>query len=317
MLNQLLRNVMKIPWVMEENELASPGSTLWEPRVHSHTPKQANPLWEDMLTWDSWHLADSDPAFLNLEIARGIPDLADLQVNRYRQQLDDYAAAFRRWLPHAEEEFEASPEVWRNDRVAFRLGMLCQFLEQYLGINYKPEQREVKKISYTNPGDLFLNGVLDTREGTCGNMSVLCLSLCWRLKWPVYLAQSWWHSFCRYDDGQRTINIETSCIGEGGFSTPSDESYIRQDNLRSSDIGPSGGNLTALKPWQMLGCFFGARGRYWYDCCDARGAEADYGRASKLFPESRLWREKWTNAAGLVRSGVRPPPEMLRAAGLS
>ena len=275
-------------------------------------PRRPPTLWEDMLTWDSWHLAATDPAFVNLEVAKGIPDLADLDIKPYCQMLDTSASAFARWLPQAELEFQADPAGWHNDLVAFRLGMLCQFIEQVLDIRYNEKQRNVQKISYTNPGDLFLNGVLDTREGTCGNMAVLYLSLCWRLRWPVFLAQSWWHSFCRYDDGQRTMNIETSCIGMGGFRTPPDAEYAWQDSLSDEDI-ISGANLTALKPQQMLGCFFGARGRYWYDRFDARGAEADYGRASRLFPQSRLWREKRQNAAALARSGL-PPPKSSEAA---
>jgi hypothetical protein len=183
--------------------------------------------------------------------------------------------------------------------------MLSQYIEQTLGIRYKVEQRAARKIKYTDPGDLFLNGVLDTREGTCGNIAVLYHSLCWRLGWPVSLALMGWHFICRYDDGMRRINIETTAVGEGGFSTPPDEDYIKRDNLLPEYIS-SGSDLTALKPRQVLGCFFGVRGRHWYDLYLAVPARDDYERATRLFPQSRLWQESAEHTRYLAATGAPP-----------
>ena len=116
------------------------------------------PLWEEMLTWDEERLAQTDPAVLNLEVAKGIPAFADLDVNSYCQLLDETGVGFARWLPSAEQEFEADPAAWGGDLVGFRLGMLCQYIDQVLGVRYNEDQRDVLKIQYTNPGDLFLNG---------------------------------------------------------------------------------------------------------------------------------------------------------------
>jgi hypothetical protein len=244
-----------------------------------------------MLTWGEG-LARTDPAALNLEVAKGIPDCAALQVEPYCRFLDQAAARFKQWLPEAEREFGANPEGWGSDLARFRLRMLCQFIEQCLGIDYNEDQRSNLKIEYTNPGDLFLNGVLDTRRGTCGNMAVLYVALCWRLGWPVFLAMTRWHVICRYHDGQRTVNIEPSCIGRGGFSTPEDDVYIKEDKLTPEDIS-SGSDLSPLTARQSLGVFFGLRGRYWHDRRDALCARDDYQRATTLFPQSRLWREKY------------------------
>ncbi len=283
------------PRPLWERETAAGTGLGWPPV----TAPASRPLWEQLLAWDEERLARTDPAVLNLEVAKGIPDLKDLDVEPYCRLLDHTAAGFARWLPTAEREFQADPAGWNNDLVRFRLGMLSQYLEQVLGVRYNEDQRDVKKIQYTNPGDLFLNGVLDTRQGTCGNMAVLYLSVCWRLGWPVFLALTGWHEICRYDDGTRTLNVETTAIGEGGFGTPPDEYYIAKYNLLPEWI-TSGSDLTALRPRQMLGSFFGSRGRYWYDRRDALGATDDYRRATELFPQSRLWREKYHHAAGLA-----------------
>jgi hypothetical protein len=259
-------------------------------------------VWEEMMRWGDNRLYRTDPAVLNLSVAKGIPALADMEIEPYCHFLDQAAANFARWLPQAEQEFFADPERWENDLVMFRLGMLCQFIHKALGVTYNEDQRDVKKIRYTNPGDLFLNGVIETRRGTCGNMADLFHCLAWRLRWPVYLAMSRWHSLCRYDDGERKINIETSNF-EGGFRTPPDEHYMREDGLLPFDI-EHGSDLTDLTPRQTLGCYYGARGRYWYDQADATRAEADYARAARLFPQSRLWRQKWQYALSL-KQGAR------------
>ena len=134
------------------------------------------PLWEEMMTWDEERLAQTDPAVLNLEVAKGIPAFADLDVNSYCQLLDETAVGFARWLPWRSRSSRPTLAGGDGDFVGFRLGMLCQYLDQVLGVRYNEDQRDVLKIQYTNPGDLFLNGVLDTRQGTCGNMAVLYLS---------------------------------------------------------------------------------------------------------------------------------------------
>ncbi len=259
-------------------------------------------LWGEMLGWSDQQLAEVDPALQNLEVARGISELADLDPRPYCEALDRHAAHFRRWLPEAEAEFHADPGSWDNDLVAFRLGMLCQFLEQAVGVRYNEDQREAAKVSYSRPGDLFLAGVLDTGQGTCGNMAVLFHALCWRLRWPVSLAHAGWHEFCRYDNGTRTINVETSNIGQGFFRTLPDGYYSAKYNLLAERVR-LGSDLQALSPRRVLGCFFGARGRYWYDQREAALARDDYGRAAGLFPESWLWREKWAHARALASAG--------------
>ena len=97
-------------------------------------------------------------------------------------------------------------------------GLVCQYLELEVGIQYNRDQRESQRVLYTNPSDLFLNGVLDTREGTCGNMAALQLAFGWRLGWPVSLACVNSHFILRFDDGQTTYNIEATQSGQGASS---------------------------------------------------------------------------------------------------
>jgi hypothetical protein len=204
------------------------------------------------------HLARIDPLVLNLTVAKGIPALADIDIDRYRRMVDEWAGALRRRLPGDEQEFRRKPHVWRNDLDFFRLGVLCYHLDVGLGIRYREDQRDVTKITYTDPNDLFLTGVLNTRNGTCANMAVLYVAMSWRMGWPVSLAMAWWHCLCRYDDGRKQFNIEATNTGNGGFSAPPDSFYIERHNIRPEHIA-SRSDLTALEPRQMLGVFFGSK----------------------------------------------------------
>ncbi len=122
-------------------------------------------------------------------------------------------------MPGAERVFRKTPQDWKNDVNFFRFGVLCCYLEHEAGIAYKEDQRNVTAVWYTDPSDLFLNGVMDTRRGTCANMAALHVAIGRRLGWPVSLACARSHFICRYDDGKVTHNIETTQAGYGGFKS--------------------------------------------------------------------------------------------------
>ncbi len=231
-------------------------------------------------------LACTDPVQMNLLVAKSIPSLADLDIPRYQQLADRWAEDVRQRLPAAEQVFRRTPGEWKNDVNFFRLGVLCGYLEYEAGIAYNEDQRDGGPIFYTDPSDLFLNGVMDTRRGTCGNMAALHVAIGWRLGWPVSLACVKSHFVCRYDDGRVTHNIEATQAGYGGFKSDPDDYLIQRYGLPAVAVR-SGSDLRALKPREMLGVFIGLRGRYLRDTSRWEEAEADYLLARWLFPNSR------------------------------
>lgn len=231
-------------------------------------------------------LSRVDPLWLNLLVARSIPSLTHLDIPRYERQADEWAAEVRQRLPDAEKAFWQTPSHWKNDVNFFRLGVLCSYLELEAGIAYNEDQRNVREIWYTDPSDLFLNGVMDTRRGTCGNMAALHVAIGWRLGWPVSLACVKSHYVCRYDDGRVTHNIEATQSGYGGFKSDPDEYLIQKYGLPPVAIR-CGSDLRALKPRELLGVFVGFRARHMQDLERYQDAELDYLLARRLFPNSR------------------------------
>jgi hypothetical protein len=235
----------------------------------------------DLLAWRSEsELAATDPVEMNLLVAKGIPALAGLEIPPYQRQVDEWATEIKRRLPNLERHFHRTPGDWDHDINLFRLGVVCQFVDKDLGIRYKEEQKYVAKWTYADPGDLFLNGVIDTRRGTCGNMTALHVALGWRLGWPVSIAMAGWHEVLRFDDGKAVWNVEASNT-EGGFRTNPDGFYQQEHNIPQEYID-GGSDLTFLRPRQLLGKTFGLRGRYWYDRLPGRAE--DRGRVRRLRP---------------------------------
>jgi hypothetical protein len=232
---------------------------------------------------------------VNLIVAKGISRHAELDIRPYQEQVNAWAYDFQsRWLPYWESYFPNDAECFRNDIRFFRLGMLANYLDQIIGITYKDDQRDAIRIRYLNPDDLFLNGVLDTLQGTCGNMAALHVAIGWRMGWAVSMACINSHYIVRYDDGEVIHNVEATFTGGGGFSSKFDHNYIKERGLSQRAL-TCGSDLRALTPHERLGVFVGLRARHYRDLsietCDRnqlRFAEREYLLARYLFPAHRL-----------------------------
>jgi hypothetical protein len=241
-------------------------------------------------------LARIDPVLLNLSVAIGVPQIAELDIPAYQRTVDGYAKDVVGWIKHFEPQFHAKSEYWRNDINFFNLGILCQYIERKLGIQYKEDQREATSVRYTDPSDLFLNGLIDTKRGTCGNMAVLHQAIGWRLGWPVSLACANAHLFLRYDDGSVQHNVEATQAGFGGMSSPTDEELVRKYQLPQEAVS-TGSDLRAVKPGEMLGIFLSLRARHFRDVGKFSLSERDYLLARYLFPANR---DIYMNAMGVL-----------------
>jgi hypothetical protein len=231
-------------------------------------------------------LAAVDPVVLNLAVARGIPALADLEIGRYVALADDWAADIRRRLPRMEPHFYRSPADWKSDIRFFRLGIVCWYVDEVLKVTYPDDLADAGSRLYTDPLNVFVNGLMVRRRGSCANMPVLHLALGWRLGWPLSLACASNHLFCRYDDGEVTHNIEATAFGRGGFRSHPDAYYRRQYRIPEVAVA-CGSELRALTPREMLGVFLGVRAHHRVRARRFRAAEEDLLLARHLFPRSR------------------------------
>jgi hypothetical protein len=242
-------------------------------------------------TWQLLALSDealeqADIVEINLAVAREIPRLAKLDVDRYCRIVNDWTERFASQLPEMERGFAKTPWKWKNDIHFFRVGMLAGFIGQELGIDYIEDQKHVTAIAYTNPSDLFLNGLIDTKRGTCGSMPTLHVAIARRLGWPVGLAAVKSHHVSRFDDGAVTYNFEASVAHPGAFSSDTDEAYLKRFDLPRKAIA-CGSDLRKLTAREMMAIFISLRARHFSDIDDLDQADRDYCLARALFPRHR------------------------------
>ena len=280
---------------------ATPREVLANGEPKQRLPEAAHESWrkaEQFLALSDEELSQVDPVVMNLVVAKGIPALAGLDISQYVRLADEWAADLRAQMLAKERQFYCTPQQWDNDIDIFRLGLVAWYCDVVLGVAYREDQRDQilaeRKLPpemrtgflYTDPTDLFINGVMDTRRGTCGNMALLYVVLGRRVGLPVYLSCAWAHRFCRFDNGHKTINIETTTTGKGAFSLPSDEDILAEENLPPI-AKECGSDLRGLAQREMLAMFLESRGRHFDDTRRRDQAERDYLLARYLFPQHR------------------------------
>lgn len=259
-------------------------SSVQQPPIHRPLPSFRRA--EDLLAASDRELAAIDPVLMNLLVAKGVPSLHELDVSGYQRMMDEWAEALRQKLPAVEANFWRTPHRWKNDIRFARLAAMCWYIDKVLGIRYHEDQRHMTSVFYTDPGDLFLHGVMDSRQGTCANMSMVHVALAWRLGWPVSLACIGSHFLCRYDDGEVTHNIEATTNTGGGFTSAPDEYYLKEYKLSEKAVR-CGSDLRAVRPRELLGLFFGVRARHFDNTHRFQESEVDYLLARHLFPLNR------------------------------
>jgi hypothetical protein len=269
-----------------------------------------------LLSLSNDELGQVDPVVMNLAVARGVPALADLDIGHYVQLADRWADDLRARMPSMEAEFRQSPQDWRNDLDFFRLGLVCWYVDVVLGVAYREDQREATEVLYTDPTDLFLNGVMDTRRGTCANLPLLHVVLGRRIGLPVSLACVGSHLLCRFDDGQKTINIEATETGRGGFSSQTDEFVLTKHKVPAK-AQACGSDLRAVTPREMLGLFLGHRARHFENTGRIAEAEPDYLLARYLFPKNRMLSVTQTRISVQCGTKLFEPDEEGHPSGLA
>lgn len=274
------------------------------------------PTLAEMVALTDDDLSAVDPVVMNIVVAKGIPSLANLDVGRYIALADQWAGNLRRRMPMLEENFHKQPGKWNNDLAIFRLGLVCQFLDVAIGIGYREEFVNLKEHLYTNPSDLFLNGVMDTRRGTCASMAILNVVIGRRVGLPVFLATAASHFLCRYEDGAAVYNIESTDTGNGTFSAADDTLQMSYMNVPVI-AQKCGSDFKSATPREMLGLFVGLRARHLDDIACVAEAEQDYLLARYLFPQNRYLYERQTAASVRCSLGRFDPHEQGHPIGLA
>jgi regulator of sirC expression with transglutaminase-like and TPR domain len=133
----------------------------------------------------------------------------------------------------------------------------------------------------TKPENRYLNGILDSKKGSCVTLPLLYLAVAQRLGYPVYAVVTPEHMFLRYvAPGFKMNNIEAT--GDGGYS--SDEQY-KVDFQISDEAVANGVYLRTMTYRELLGDLIAQNGIHWGQSGDIARATEYLEVAAKLFPK--------------------------------
>ncbi len=245
----------------------------------------------DLATLPEDELETIDPLVVNMIVAKELPELTDIDFGKYVRIVDGWAERISSGLAAAEANgatdpsYEVDPNIWRAG------GMAIAVAGRSIGIMY------TRDVTLTDHADLFVPGMIETKEGTCSNMPMLHLAIGWRLGWPLKAVVTRDHMWCRWDDGVpgpddggSYFNLEATAAsneggGWGGFSTPTDEQYIKdfQTPLKAIE---SGSDMVSLTARQTLGVLLQQRAGYWRAQGKPYQAFADMQLAAECFPQN-------------------------------
>lgn len=159
---------------------------------------------------------DIDIGIAALTLAKEI--YPELDIRAYSQKIDAMVAVAR---------IVANGSKDPN----YRIRALNTFLYKYAGIKYDMSDPNADKLQ-----NRFLNGILDTKMGSCVTMPILYLSIAQRLGYPVYPVSLPWHFILRYVDPKLKMqNIETT--GGGGYSSDEEYAAVLQISQRGIKSG--------------------------------------------------------------------------------
>jgi hypothetical protein len=280
------------------NSVASSGSV---------PPKDLNELCQ--LTTNQ--LAQCDIALMNLLCAERLPGAEDLNIPECLERLDGIARHVKAETDRHLYKFRERPGEYENSEGYFRIMMMVTVLQQDLGIRYNPKrisllfaEPEPTEKFFADPKDIFIHGLIKEKgTGTCSSMPVFIVSVGRRLGYPLNLVRAKGHLFARWDEGDRSFNIEGTSVG---FVSHPDSYYRNWPFSFTAEEEKTESYLKSLTPSQELATFFNIRG----GCCLASSnltyATGAFEQAFKKEPESVVnqqlaaWSERKAYEAGLL-----------------
>jgi hypothetical protein len=277
------------------------GLALWkQPRLSAD--QNAPSSYAELVALPEGDLAKVDIALMNVLSAEGLPGAESLNVKRCLTILDQWADVVRqserKYLP----QFHRNPARYDNSLAKFKAVNLGLTLKQDLGCDYNKElvtsgvMADIRSTRFfRDSSDLFLHGLTEKRNGSCASLPVLMVAVGRRCGYPLYLATSKGHLFCRWDDGSERFNIETAI--EGVDSKP-DSYYRHWPHPFDDDELTTEKYLKSLSPAEELGVFAQLRAACLEEDRRFKEATQAYETALRSFPESKYVKAYLSNVRG-------------------
>lgn len=200
----------------------------------------------------------------------------DLDVDDYSRQLDQMVQEIEKY----------TRETGDYNNPDHRIRSINTYLYRYKGFHFDKDDPYTRKLK-----NRYINGLLDTKSGSCFTLPLLYLALAQRLGYPIYPVSAPQHIFLRYvDPNLKMQNIEAT--GGGGY-TP-EELYVNDMEIPSKGI-ETGTYLRTMTCRELLAELFGENALYWVKNHNAPKAIRYFEEAIKLNPIQAEIQENFGN----------------------
>ena len=231
---------------------------------------------------------------MNIICARNVIKSELIDTEKYVGKLDEWAAIAKRMEQKYLPSFERNAARYDNSLAKFKAVTLALTIQQDLKCGYNMNLIESGAMSdvrsprfFRNPDDVFITGLLKSGKGTCASLPVLFVALGRRLNYPVFLAHTKGHLYCRWDDGKECFNVEVT--GQG-VDTPPDSHYKGPPYNPTGDDIKSEGMLRNLTNRESLSVFLSTAAMNREACRDFGMAVIFYDIALRMCPDSSVVR---------------------------
>lgn len=241
-----------------------------------------------------------DIAEVNLACATGLPGSERIDVSAYLRTLDQWAETVRRETDCISAQFWQHAEQFGNSWAYFRILEMVTVLQRDLGIRYN-EFYKARQLSFGRHFDprlldgddffkdsrnLFIHGIIETKEGTCSSLPPFFIAIGRRLGYPLKLVATAGHLFARWDDpGGERFNIE--CTSEGLNCWPDEYYLLWPFRVRPEDVTLCR-FLKSQTPQEELAGFMSQRALCLQDNGHLKEVAYVYALSSSLAPDNRL-----------------------------
>jgi hypothetical protein len=252
--------------------------------VTSPKPVLRLPDWQALVRLPDAQLARLDIAVMNLVCAADLPGSERIDLGYCLGKLDEWAARCRDFTARVMPMFQSGRCDYPDSEPKFRIQAMITHLQCHLGVRYHPERRSDDAVF--QPEDSFLHGIVQGEGGTCGSLPVLYAAVGRRLGYPIMLACTKNHLYCRWDalpDGD-CFNIEASGEGVSFFE---DEHYRTGRFEMPPETIKACGSLESLSPREELASFLCQRAECWMQLKNYNEAATAFAWANELDP--RRW----------------------------
>ena len=250
--------------------------------------------WHDLVRLPDEELERLDIAAVNVACAAGLPGCSEPTPATVLQTIDGWTAQCRRFTDRVMPMLRSGRSDYPESEPKFRIQALITHLQRDLGVRYHPGR--MLDAAVFEPRDSFLQGIFTSEGGTCGSMPVLYTAVGRRLGYPLELATTKRHLYCRWDDGAgEAFNIEGA--GEGISFFP-DEHYRTGRYEMSVQTVEACGYLVSHSAREALAGFLVQRGECWRQERNYNEALTAYAWAHELAPV-------WNQVPILLSQGLR------------